>query len=225
MRSDYDEMGLGREAVLAHLEQGKPLNGLMTSPGATAALVVDSIAAVALDAHGGLGPTLIRHAPPRPKLLNALTAGSLAGLFPGASRRSLLALSAGLLQVHDFWEESHSAAQEADDLGEKHFSAYWHGIAHRREPDAGNASYWFRRVGRHAIFADLREEAVAIFKAAGDDRSGGRLMGGGGWDPYEMIKLCTSARPGTPVEALARRLQRAEMHLLLVANADALQGD
>ena len=71
----------------------------------------------------------------------------------GPSDGLRLALAAGLLQIHDFWDASHEAAQEADDLGERDFSAYWHGIAHRREPDAGNASYWFRRVGRHRAAA------------------------------------------------------------------------
>ena len=69
--------------------------------------------------------------------------------FPGTPHRPRLALAAGLLQIHDFWDASHDAAQRADDQGEREFSAYWHGIAHRREPDAGNAAYWFRRVGRH----------------------------------------------------------------------------
>ena len=37
-----------------------------------------------------------------------------------------------------------------------------------------------------------------------------------------MIDLCTEARPGTPRETLARRLQRLEMWLLLEATFAAL---
>jgi hypothetical protein len=39
-----------------------------------------------------------------------------------------------------------------------------------------------------------------------------------------MIDLRTEARPGTPAEALARRLQRLEMQLLLDATAAAVAG-
>ena len=99
------------------------------------------------------GPALVQQRPGASPCSASLSEQALAKLFPGASRPIVLALSAGLLQIHDFWDASHVAAQEADDLGEARFSAYWHGIAHRREPDAGNAAYWFRRVGRHAHLA------------------------------------------------------------------------
>jgi hypothetical protein len=142
-------------------------------------------------------------------------------LYPGASRPARLALAAGLLQIHDFWEASHEAAQVADDLGERSFSAYWHGIAHRREPDPGNAAYWFRKVGRHPLFPALHEAARPLLELHGDHHLTERLLGQGGWTPSAMIDLCTESRPGTPNEALARRLQRLEMQLLLDAAAVA----
>ena len=37
-----------------------------------------------------------------------------------------------------------------------------------------------------------------------------------------MIDLCTGARPGTPDELLARRLQRLEMQILLDATVAAV---
>ena len=43
-----------------------------------------------------------------------------------------------------------------------------------------------------------------------------RLLSGG-WNAMAMIDLCTQARPGSPREILARRLQRLEMWLLLEA--------
>jgi len=153
-----------------------------------------------------------------------LNESAVGQLYPGAGRAARLALAAGLLQIHDFWEASHEAAQVADDLGERSFSAYWHGIAHRREPDAGNAAYWFRQVGRHPLFPALHDAAGALLEAQGDDRLAERLLGQGGWNPSAMIDLCTEARPDTPNEALARRLQRLEMQLLLDATAAAAAG-
>jgi hypothetical protein len=143
-------------------------------------------------------------------------------MFPSASRPSVLTLSAGLLQIYDFWDASHTAAQEAGDLGETRFSAYWHGIAHRREPDASNASYWFRRVGRHPLLPALGEAARPLLENHGDAQLTSALLGKGAWNPLAMIDLCTRARPGSPNEQLARRLQRLEMQKLLDATIAAL---
>jgi hypothetical protein len=131
-------------------------------------------------------------------------------------------LSAGLLLLHDFWVASHEAAQQADDLGERRFSAYWHGIAHRREPDAGNAAYWFRRVGRHSIFPPLGEQAKPLLEEHGDAALTARILGQGGWNPMAMIDLCTQTASGTHHETIARKLQRLEMQLLLDATASSV---
>ena len=56
----------------------------------------------------------------------------------------------------------------------------------------------------------------------GDAQLAGRLISGGAWNASAMIDLCTQARPGTPEEILARRLQRLEMWLLLEATFAAL---
>jgi len=186
---------------------------------------LDLIAALGYSALGddsSTGPALIQRPSIRPRLAGALTEDGVGRLFPSASRPKRLALLAGLLQVHDFWEASHDAAQEADDLGERRFSVYWHGVAHRREPDPGNASYWFRRVGKDPLFPALADAARAELENHGDDRLTARLIGSGAWDPFAMIDLCSGSRPGTRERTLARRLQRLEMKLLLEATTTAL---
>jgi hypothetical protein len=120
-----------------------------------------------------------------------------------------------LLQIYDFWDASHHAAQQADDLGERSVSPYWHGIAHRREPDPGNASYWFRRVGRHPVFAELAEAALPLIEA-NEPTLSGTLLPRGAWDAFAFIDYCTGARAKSLPLALA--LQRLEMILLLGAS-------
>ena len=203
--------------IIGRLEAGE-------SAGISELAAADLLASLAFAALGGddaLGPALIQQAPPRPRLKTALEEPAVAKLLPGSNRPARLALAAGLLQIHDFWDSSHEAAQAADDLGERGFSAYWHGIAHRREPDAGNAAYWFRRVGRHAVSGPLAQAARPILERHGDNRWTARLVGGDAWNSQAMIDLCTGARPGSDQETLARRLQRLEMQLLLDATVDA----
>jgi hypothetical protein len=210
--------GMTVAEVIRRLEAGD-------SPGALGISTADLMAVLgfaALEGPESPGPALVQQPPRRPRLKGVLSEPSLARLLPGATHPARLALAAGLLQVHDFWDASHEAAQAADDRGERPFSAYWHGIAHRREPDASNAAYWFRRVGRHSIFPALSEAARPILEAHGDESLGARILGRGGWNPMAMIDLCTEARPGTPQEAVARRLQRLEMQMLLDATAAAV---
>jgi len=208
--------------IIGELEAGAAPGKLI---GRGAREPVDLIAALAQSALGdddSLGPGLVHEKPARPRLAHALSETALATLLPGGSHGARLALAAGLLQVHDFWDASHDAAQRADELGERGFSAYWHGVAHRREPDAGNAAYWFCRVGRHPVFTALAASARTWLDEHGDSALTGRLIAGGGWNAFAMIDLCSGARPGTPGESLARRLQRLEMWLLLEATFEPL---
>jgi hypothetical protein len=115
-------------------------------------------------------------------------------LFPNA--RAPEAALGGLYVYFSCFEEAHRIAQDiATPEG-----SYWHGIVHRQEPDTGNASYWFRRVGAHPIFPALAEAAATPPP----------------WDPFAFIDLCEQARrlPGSELEARARAIQRAEWQLL-----------
>jgi hypothetical protein len=208
--------GLSVAEVIDRLEAGELLagkGGIMPP--------VDLIAAMAASVLGdeqSLGPGLVQEKPRRPRLARALSEPALAVMYPSVPHSKRLALAAGLLQVHDFWDASHDAAQQADDRGERATSAYWHGIAHRREPDASNAAYWFRRVGKHPVFVALAESAQPLFAAEGLPALAEKLSASGGWNPSAMTDLCAGARPGTPQERLARRIQRQEMWLLLEAS-------
>jgi hypothetical protein len=208
--------GLSVSELIHRLEAGESLAG-KGGPLAPIDLIA-AMAAAALGDEQSLGPSLMQEKPRRPKLARALSEPALAVMYPSVPHSKRLALAAALLQVHDFWDASHDAAQQADDRGERATSAYWHGIAHRREPDASNAAYWFRRVGRHPVFVPLAEAAQPLLAAEGLPALAEKLIANGGWNPSAMTDLCTSASAGTPQERLARRIQRQEMWLLLEAS-------
>lgn len=119
--------------------------------------------------------------------------------FPGA--RAPEAAVAGLYLYFSCLDECHTAAQKISTPE----GSYWHAIMHRQEPDAANSGYWFGRVGEHPIFPALRECAAAHGYPVGSR-----------WDPFRFIDYCEQARrrPGSPEEALALRVQRAEWQLL-----------
>jgi hypothetical protein len=130
------------------------------------------------------------------------------GTCSSAEARGLLKASglrpevlAGLFLYFSCWDEAHGVAQDLDTAE----GSYWHAIVHRQEPDAGNSGYWFRRVGKHPIFAELRVRAGKIGIEMGD-----------GWDPLAFIEYCEAARkrPGSPEERMALEVQRAEWQLL-----------
>jgi hypothetical protein len=209
--------------LLARLQAGEKPAEACRALGLGPGECVAALARAALGSDDpGDWPPLVQEAPHWPALAGSLGEEAIAGLYPQATRPARLALAAGLLQIHDFWDASHHAAQQADDLGERGFSAYWHGIAHRREPDAGNAAYWFHRVGRHPLFGRLATDARPLLEAHGDGALSRSLLAGGTWNPQAMIDLCTAARAGSDRALLALKLQRLEMQLLLDATAGAL---
>ncbi len=117
-------------------------------------------------------------------------------------------LLSGLWLMFDFMAESHALSQNIPHAS----GSYWHGILHRREPDAGNARYWFSRVGEHPIFGELARDAAEIIKDSGCESLA--LLGNGStWDPDEFIRLCTSDQDDATTRTLLE-IQRREWALL-----------
>ena len=138
--------------------------------------------------------------------LTALTVEKLFDPMPVRRRSDAEACLAALWLYHDFQEESHEISQSVSTVE----GSYWHGILHRREPDYGNAAYWFRQVGRHPIFESLVPAAEQIAHA-----SDTKLAIPAPWDPFWFIDYCKeSARKPDAGQQLAQLIQQREWELL-----------
>jgi hypothetical protein len=139
--------------------------------------------------------------------LAALTDQALGAGRPVRDAHAAAAVRAGLWWAFDYIDESHTIAQDLDDA----HGAYWHGLVHRREPDPGNARYWFARVAAHPIWDELGADARELVT---DTPSLRPIAAAGAFRPDAMVKLCGS---GLPADARERLLavQRREWELLL----------
>ncbi len=96
----------------------------------------------------------------------------------------------GLHLLNDDLATSHRLAQvhEGEPLAD-----YWHAIIHRREGDYGNSRYWFGRVGRAPVLAEVY----------------GRDAGA----PTDFVERCRAAGRGRDTDS--EQFQRDEMARLL----------
>ena len=112
------------------------------------------------------------------------------------------AVHSALWLHHDFLHVSHEISQEIDTPT----GSFLHAIMHRREPDAFNSKYWWRRVGTHPVFTELATAAAEL----------GYLKTGTAWDPNRFVDDCEAARDrGGDREELLKRVQAKELELLL----------
>jgi hypothetical protein len=143
--------------------------------------------------------------------LDALT---MSGIFDGqtpADEDMARCCLSGLWLLHNYLDESHRISQDVGTAS----GSFWHGIMHRREPDFSNAKYWFRRVGAHPVFADIRLIATELVEEDADDPTAIVILGAAEWDPFAFVDLCESATRGrmSSVET-CQLVQQAEWQCL-----------
>jgi len=171
-----------------------------------------------LDARAGL-PPLTPTGTADAAVKQALDATPLERLFEGErilSEAFARAVQSGLYLWNDCLGESHQLSQKI----ETETGSYWHALMHRREPDYANSKHWWRKVGEHPLFPEVRAAALKALPEA-DGGWGAearrRIEASDRWLPFDFVDWCEACAAGRSAEArpILEQIQLEEIRLLL----------
>ncbi len=120
-----------------------------------------------------------------PELAELIEAAPMPGLGAGPKCQATFDRVKNLLRKYPQFESSLTEAAIwllAGELDRSHAisqgiespeGAFWHGIKHRREGDFWNAKYWFRKVGKHAVFEQLAGQIQQLRSASNTESRAG----------------------------------------------------
>jgi hypothetical protein len=105
-----------------------------------------------------------------------------------------LLLQSAFYICFDCFEEAHNIAQDH----EGPIGNWLHAILHRREPDGGNAKYWYARVKLpDKVNQRIVEEALKLLKSVSLpelEPLQRKISKSGAWEPEDFVDLCDKFR-------------------------------